>query len=226
MMNATQNPIRGGCPQKLGLIRGGLLSACLVAAPVSAAELKLGGLTFWTATVEDTESTAAPVPSLLRPAANGGWDMAAPTVDFATDIEQRFTTGLRLDSGVSAMRAAEMNGGGAINYRDYFLGMRYGSLDTKVWYLPASPTNTQAAVYYEAGWLHPVGKEVSLSLHLGQYDQSGYANAGYDTVPSLSLGASTTVGGYGLGLRLIDGGRLFGGEQDVRLMGSISKPFE
>lgn len=221
-MNTTQNRAYRGRLQRAVLI------ACFVSATVSAEEARLGSVTFWATTVEDTESAAAFGPSLLRPSANGGWDAAAPKLDFATGIEQRFMNGLSLDAGLSMTHATEIDvDGGTINYRDYFLGMRYGSLDTKVWYLPASPTSDQAAVYYEAGWLQPVGKDVSLSLRLGQYDPSNYASADYDTAPSLSLGASTTVGGYGLGLRVIDGGgRMFGGEQDLHLMGSISKPLK
>ncbi|MBU2478668.1 MAG: hypothetical protein KKA36_06220, partial [Gammaproteobacteria bacterium] len=56
---------------------------------------------------------------------------------------------------------------------------------------------------------------------------SGYSSIqGYNSdQPSLSLGASTQMRGYGLGLRLIDGGgQMFGGEEDLRVMGSISKP--
>jgi hypothetical protein len=109
-----------------------------------------------------------------------------------------------------------------IDYHDYFLGMRYGAVDTKVWYLDDL---RRCHSLLRAGWRQPVN-ETSMSLRLGQYDQSMYTLSKRHA-PSLSLGANTTMGGYGLGLRVIDGGgRLFGGEQDLRLMGSISKPLK
>ena len=224
-MKTTQNRPYRGHLHRAALIGGWLLSAGVISAPALAEEAKLGGVTFWATATEGPESVAAIGPSLLRPPASWSWDTATPKLDFATGVEHRFVSGLSLDAGLSMAHATE-DTSSTINYRDYFLGMSYGALDTKVWYLPESSTGEPSAVYYEAGWQQPVSEKVSLSVRLGQYGQSNYANAGYnDTAPSLSLGASTTMGGYGLGLRVIDGGgQMFGGEQDLRLMGSISKP--
>ncbi len=222
-MKATQNRPCRGLSMRASLVGGWLLSACIASMPAVAEEAKLGGVTFWATAAESPQSTAAIGPSLLRPPASWSWETDTPKLDFATGIEHRFISGLSLDAGLSAAHGTENTGRSTINYRDYFLGMRYGSLDTKVWYLPESSDREPSALYYEAGWQQPVSDKLSLSLRLGQYDQTYLTNE--DTAPSLSLGASTTMGGYGLGLRVIDGGgQMFGGEQDLRLMGSISKP--
>lgn len=209
--------------QKAVLIGGWLLGACSMAATALAEVTEFGGVTFWATAAESPEHAAAVGPSLLRPPASWSWGEATPKLDFATGIEHRFTEDLRLDAGLSVAHAVE-DVHSTINYRDYFLGMRYGYLDTKVWYLPETSNREPSAVYYEAGWQQPVNDRLSLSLRLGQYDQRFFGQD--DAAPSLSLGASTKVGGYGLGLSVIDGGRMFGGEQDYRLMGSISKPFK
>jgi len=227
-MKTTQvDPRRGWLP------RAALVSVCMVGSfctPMSAQaeEARLGSVTFWGAAAEGTESTAVAIgPSLLRPPASWSWETAAPKLDFATGVERRFKSGLSLNAGLSAAHAAEDVRGDTIDYRDYFLGMRYGAVDTKVWYLDDASGSDQSAVYFDAGWQQPINEKTSLSLRLGQYDQSMYTQVGNDSAPSLSLGASTSLGGYGLGLRVIDGGgRLFGGEQDLRLMGSISKPLK
>lgn len=225
-MNTIQKSRGWGQLPRAGLVGGWLLSACCLSASAVAGEAKFGSMTFWAAAAEDPDNAVAMDPALLRPPAHGTLGAAAPKLDLA-GVEHRFSSGLHLDAGLSVAYMTEEDvERSTINYRDYFLGMRYGALDTKVWYLPESATNAQSAVYYEAGWQQPVSEDVSLSLRLGQYDQSSnYTNADYDTAPTLSLGASTSLGGYGLGLRVIDGGgQMFGGEQDLRLMGSISKP--
>ena len=227
-MKTTQiDPRRGWLP------RAALVSVCMVGSfciPLSAQaeEARLGSVTFWGAAADGAENTAAAIgPSLLRPPASWSWETAAPKLDFATGVEKSFKSGLSLNAGLSTAHAAEDARGDTIDYRDYFLGMRYGAVDTKVWYLDDATGSAQSTVYYDAGWQQPVSDKLSMSLRLGQYDQSAYNLPGYETAPSLSLGANTTMGGYGLGLRVIDGGgRLFGGEQDLRLMGSISKPLK
>lgn len=183
----------------------------------------------------DTSPPALYGPSLLRPPASWSWDESAPALDFAAGIGHRFLGGLSLDAGVSISHVPEYAttalsrqlGDSAINYRDYFLGLSFGALDGKVWYIPEDNLNSElAAVYYEAGWAQLVTDKLSLSVRLGQYDGDASDRfLGPGDMPSLSLGATTTLDGYGLGLRLIDGGgRMFGGEQDLQLMGSISKP--
>ncbi|MFN2308324.1 MAG: hypothetical protein ABR553_01105 [Gammaproteobacteria bacterium] len=144
-------------------------------------------------------------------------------MDLAAGLEHHFASGLSLNAGVSLAHAYEQHR--AIDYRDYFLGVTYGSLDGKVWYLPESTLSDEPVFYYEAGWQRAVTERLSFSLRLGHAPSPGYASASSAAdLPSLSLGASTAVGGYGLGLRLIDGGgQMFGGEQDLRLMGSISR---
>ena len=83
----------------------------------------------------------------------------------------------------------------------------------------------------EPGFLFGVQRavhdELSLSVRLGQYGSAGALRDDGQPPLSLSLGASTSMAGYGLGLRLIDGGgQLFGGDRDMRLMGSISRPLK
>lgn len=183
------------------------------------------GFSLWGQSGDKPQLAAAHGPSLLRPPASWAWnDAAAPQLDLATGITHRFSSGLSLDAGLSLAHAYEQHS--AIDYHDYFLGVSYGSLDGKVWYLEESALNDEPIVYYEAGWRRAVTDKLSLSLRVGQSRSTGGYGLynGYDQ-PSLSLGASTDIGGYGLGLRLIDGGGgMFGGEQDLRLMGSISKP--
>lgn len=197
--------------------------ACLT--PVSAETPKLAGVELWMS----TEQAAATGPSLLRPPASWSWDDGVqPKLDFAAGIGRNFMNGLSLDAGVSVAHAPDYTLSPSvetINYHDYFLGMRYGALDGRVWYLPENRLGEPSGLYYEAGWQKLVTDSLSLSVRLGHYaDASPLLDPSRDA-PSLSLGASTTVDGYGLGLRLIDGGgRMFGGEQDFQLMGSISKP--
>lgn len=205
-----------------------MLCTTLAAASASAAEdvALAPGLGFWAANGVHPQFTAAQGPSLLRPPASWSWsDTAAPELDLAAGIAHRFASGLSLDAGLSLAHGYEQQV--AVDYRDYFLGVSYGSLDGKVWYLPESTLSDEPVVYYEAGWRRAVTDRLSLSLRVGQAQPpAGYGLPGnLSDQPSLSLGASTDVGGYGLGLRLIDGGgSMFGGEQDLRLMGSISKP--
>jgi hypothetical protein len=203
-----------------------LLCASLVTSVAGAETLESArGFTLWGHSEAQTQFTAAQGPSLLRPPASWSWnDATAPQMDMAAGVAHRFATGLSLDAGLSLSHAYEQHT--AIDYQDFFLGVSYGSLDGKVWYLPESALSDDPIVYYEAGWQRLVTDKLSLSLRVGHSELSDYRllSGAYDQ-PSLSLGASTDMGGYGLGLRLIDGGgSMFGGEQDLRLMGSISKP--
>ncbi len=208
------------------LASGWLGLACLPAAGF-AAETAFAGLTLWADDAADsTTGKAAIGPSLLRPPASWSWDAATPSMDFATGVERRFDSGLRMHAGLSAAHADDASQG-TINYRDYFLGMRYGAVDTRVWYLADDSGTEPSAIFYEAGWLQPIHGKLALSLRVGRYDQPLYAGDTVSTLPSLSLGASTTLGGFGLGLKLIDGGgQMFGGDQDMRLLGSISRPLK
>lgn len=168
-----------------------------------------------------TDSGAA----LLRPPESWSWNMPSPKVDFAAGLEQRFASGLSFTAGVSVAQSAEFTPLN-VNYRDYFLGVRYGSLDSKVGYLPETDAES-SALYYDAGWQRAVHEHLSVSVRVGQFTSADTLGEYADTRPSLSIGASSSMAGYGLGLRLIDGGgQLFGGDQDVRLMGSISRPLK
>lgn len=200
-----------------------LLCVCSVA-PVLAEESVLDtGFNFWGTTGEQLQFTASQGPSLLRPPASWSWDTLAPELDMAAGVSHSFANGLNLDLGMSLSHVTES--AETINYRDYFFGLSFGALEGKVWYLPETTYTDEPSLYYEAGWQQPVTENLSLSLHLGQYS-TGYSSIqGFNDQPSLSLGASTQVRGYGLGLRLIDsGGQMFGGDEDLRVMGSISKP--
>lgn len=212
------------CQRLSGPIAVGMLvCACLYAGAGSAdGAAPVSGLNFWGTSGDRTGFTAAQGPSLLRPPASWSWDGPSPQLDAAAGLGHRFESGLNLDLGMSLAHIPDRS---SINYHDYFLGLSYGALDGKVWYLPETALNEDSSLYYEAGWQQPVTENFSLSLRLGQYS-SGYTPYGEEAeLPSLSFGASTDVGGYGLGLRLVDqGGSAFGGEQDLRLMGSISKP--
>ena len=193
--------------------------------PALAEPPKLAGVALWVSTEESDVSG----PSLLRPPASWSWDDGAtPKLDFAAGVGRHFMNGLSLDAGVSVAHTPEyalLPSVSTINYHDYFLGLRYGVLEGKVWYLPETHLGEPSGLYYEAGWQQLVTDKLSLSIRLGQYADVDPMLDSSNEVPSLSLGASTTVDGYGLGLRLIDGGgRMFGGEQDLQLMGSISKP--
>lgn len=185
-----------------------------------------GGPSFWSIDTQASAQLADSGAALLRPPASWSWDRTQPVLDFAAGLEQHFANGLSLSAGVSVAQPVEvlpLN----VNYRDYFLGVRYGSLDSKVWYLPETLTEP-SALYYDAGWRHVVVHEaLSVSVRLGHYGSAGAFRAVGDPLPSLSIGATTSLAGYGLGLRLIDGGgQLFGGDQDMRLMGSISRPLK
>lgn len=198
---------------------------CALTTPSWADAPKLGGVELWVS----TEESAATGPSLLRPPASWSWDDgAAPQLDFAAGIGRNFMNGVSFDAGISVAHTPDYTltpSVNTINYHDYFLGMRYGALDGRVWYLPETRLGEPSGLYYEAGWQQLVSDKLSLSVRLGHYaDANPLLDPSHDA-PSLSLGASTTVEGYGLGLRLIDGGgHMFGGEQDLQLMGSISKP--
>ena len=203
-----------------------LVIGCLagMSLPVQAEDGLLGkGYRLWT--VQDGLSAAHPQgPALLRPSLSSD-GASLPKLDFATGIERHFSNGLSLDAGVSMAQGVQLN---PVNYRDYFLGVRYGSWDGKVWYLPElADSEVPDSLYYEAGWSQPVGEQSALSLRLGQQQSLGAALLDDAArTPNLSLGATTHMRGYGLGLRLVEsGGILFGGEQDLRVMGSISKPF-
>lgn len=231
---------------KNSVLRGVLLplavfTVCVsFGAPMAAAGPRLGGMDLWVTTGERTSSPALNGPSLLRPPASWSWQMPVPSLDFAAGIGRRFVSGMNLDAGVSvahipgsmSMEPTPVDDAAAreIDYRDYFLGVSYGSLDGKIWYLPENArlgVQPAAAMYYEAGWVGPLSSNLSVSVRLGHYEgtTAGRLLGGGANAPSLSLGASTTLSGYGLGLRVIDGGgRMFGGEQDFQLMGSISKP--
>lgn len=159
---------------------------------------------------------------LLRPPASWSWKNVPPQLEFAAGVERHFASGLSVDFGLSSAQFTESP---AINYRDYFLGVSYGSLDGKLWYLPETLDGETTAMYYEAGWSPAVSDRVALSLRLGQQVGGAAVSPGFDSgLPSVSLGASTRFYGYGLGLSVIDGGgSMFGGDADFRLMGSISK---
>lgn len=204
---------------------GLLLCASVAASTVCADDAGLAsGFSLWGQGGDKPQFTATQGPSLLRPPASWSWnDAASPQLDLATGVTHRFSSGLSLDAGLSLAHVYEQHT--AIDYHDYFLGVSYGALDGKVWYLPESALSDDPVFYYEAGWQRPVTEKLSLSLRVGHSQSTGYGllNDAYDQ-PSLSFGASTDMAGYGLGLRLIDGGgSMFGGEQDLRLMGSISK---
>lgn len=228
----SHTAVKKSVEQRTGLMQVLALGVCACVHTDILAGPNLGGVGLWLST--ENVSPAQNGPSLLRPPASWSWDAPAPALDFAAGIEHRFLGQLSLDAGVSVAHIPEFLPSAvsgladdAINYRDYFLGLRYGSLDGKVWYLPESDSGMEtSAMYYEAGWAQPVTDKLSLSVRLGQYDGSS-SNRLFEpnNMPSLSLGATTTLEGYGLGLRLIDGGgQMFGGEQDLQLMGSISKP--
>lgn len=193
--------------------------------PASAATPILDGVELWAS----TDESAAIGPSLLRAPASWSWDDGAtPKLDFAAGVGRNFMNGLSLDAGIAVAHKPENtlpSSFSTINYHDYFLGLRYGALDGRVWYLPETQMGEPSGLYYEAGWQQLVTDKLSLSVRLGHYaDADTLLNPATES-PSLSLGASTTVDGYGLGLRLIDsGGQMFGGGQDLQLMGSISKP--
>lgn len=214
-------------PQCTSMLRrlARVLCGCILATPVQAEHPLLRGVDFWVTTDEPAPAVG---PTLLRPPASWSWDSASPKLDFAAGIERTFLSGLSLGAGVSVAHVPDYAltpPTNTINYHDYFLGLSYGSLDSKIWYLPESRRGDPAGLYYEAGWQRPVSDTVSLSVRLGQYaDVQSRAFETSSDMPSLSLGASTTLDGYGLGLRLIDGGgRMFGGDRDLQLMGSISK---
>lgn len=213
---------------RLFLIAGIACGAGLGATAAGADEaLPTSGFSLWGQNGATPQFTASQGPSLLRPPASWAWnDAATPQLDLATGITHRFSSGLSLDAGLSLAHAYEQHT--AIDYHDYFLGVSYGSLDGKVWYLEETALSDDPILYYEAGWQRAITDKLALSLRVGQSQSAGYGRGLYDMhdQPSLSLGASTDMGGYGLGLRLIDGGGgMFGGEQDLRLMGSISRPF-
>ncbi|MFA7387757.1 MAG: hypothetical protein WCZ87_08870 [Thiohalobacteraceae bacterium] len=202
---------------------GALACACLYAGTVTAEPADaVPGLNLWGTAGERNSFTGTQGPSLLRPPASWSWDGPSPQLDGAAGLGHRFVSGLNLDLGMSVAHIPERS---SINYHDYFFGLSYGALDGKVWYLPETALNEESSLYYEAGWQQPITPKLALSLRVGQFS-SGYTQYGEPAeLPSLSLGASTDVGGYGFGLRLVDQrGSLFGGEQDLRLMGSISKP--
>lgn len=225
MMIRSHN--RDTAPNRLNIKILLLFCAGIVAGGANAADEldTLRGLSLWGASGDRAHFTAASGQSLLRPPASWSWnDGAAPQLDIAAGVARRFASGLSLDAGLSLSHVYEQHT--AIDYRDYFMGVSYGDLDGKVWYLPESALSDEPILYYEAGWRREVTDNLSLSLRVGQAQTPGYglANSLYEQ-PSLSLGASTDVGGYGLGLRLIGGGGgMFGGGQDLRLMGSISTP--
>lgn len=208
-------------------IKVGLLLCASITMGAASAEdaAAVSGLSLWGQSGAHPQFTATQGPSLLRPPASWAWnDAAAPQLDLAAGMAHRFSGGLSLDAGMSLAHAYEQHT--AIDYHDYFLGVSYGSLDGKVWYLPESTLSDEPILYYEAGWRRALTEKMSLSLRVGHTASSSYGllNDSPD-LPSLSLGATTDLGGYGLGLRLIDGGgSMFGGEQDLRLMGSISRP--
>lgn len=210
---------------QLGYLAIRVMALMCASGSVTAAEDSLlnSGLSFWGATGAQSQFTAAQGPSLLRPPSSWSWDTSAPTLDLAAGVTHRFTNGLNLDLGMSLAHESERVE--TINYRDYFLGLSFGSLEGRLWYLPETAFTDEPSLYYEAGWQQPISEKLSFSLRLGQYSTAYNNLPGSTDRPSLSLGASTMVRGYGLGLRLIDhGGHMFGGEQDLRLMGSISKP--
>lgn len=180
------------------------------------------GYSLWS--IQDGQVTNHQGPALLRPTL--GTDAASlPNMNFASGIGRQFDNGLSLDAGVSISQAMQLN---PVNYRDYFMGVSYGNWDGKVWYLPeAVDSDIADSLYYEAGWSKPVGEQFAFSLRVGQQQSLGTRLLDdASKTPNLSLGASANLRGYGLGLRLVEsGGQLFGGEEDLRVMGSISKPF-
>lgn len=209
-----------------GLVQTTTICLCLGGGTLAAEEQALpSGFSLWTVN-KDTNPLNLQSQSLLRPPSRNAFETQDNDLDMAVGIEHRFDNGLSVDLGVSMAQGTQFN---PINYRDYFLGMRYGSLEGKVWYLPeVQDQDEPASLYYEAGWTQPVSDQLSFSLHLGQQQPLGNSLLGLQpsTEPNLSFGASANLRGYGLGLRLIDnGGRMFGGEDDLSIMGSISKPF-
>lgn len=202
-----------------------MLCVCTAAPVLAESPLFDSGLNFWGARGDQTQFTGTQGPSLLRPPASWSWDTGAPELDLAVGVTHYFDNGLNLGLGMSLSHATDTQSAETINYRDYFFGLSFGAVEGKVWYMPETAFSDEPSMYYEAGWLQPVTEKLSLSLRLGQYS-SGYSSIhGFSDQPSLSLGASTQMRGYGLGLRLMDGGgHMFGGEEDLRVMGSISKP--
>lgn len=207
-----------------GFISGIAMSSCLAAAAAGGAEPgdPPTGWSLWSSK-GDAFSGDGWGQALLRPSASWSRDKAPPQLEFAAGIGHRFASGLSVDFGLSSAQVAESP---AINYRDYFLGVRYGSLDSKLWYLPESRDGDATAMYYEAGWSPVLGDRLALSLRLGQRVGGATAFTAFESdFPSVSLGASTHFRGYGVGLSLVDGrGSVFGGDADFRLMGSISRP--
>ncbi len=202
------------------LLHWGVGALCAFSGAVSAEEGLPTGFSLWGVGGTQSVSTfSSEGQGLLRPPASWSWD-ALPQLDAAAGVGHRFRGGLNIDLGLSLSHSVEAD---AINYRDYFLGLSYGSLEGKFWYLPDAGDNDSTSMYYEAGWNQPVNDRLSVSLRLGQQYRMGSSLITQDSrLTNLSIGASTRMGQYGLGLRFIDnGGRMFGGEDDFRLMGSI-----
>ncbi|MDV3239873.1 MAG: hypothetical protein LOY58_13600 [Gammaproteobacteria bacterium] len=205
-----------------GFIRGIVMSSCLAAGAASGEPGDPAtGWSLWN--TDGVEASGGGWgQALLRPPASWSWDNAPPQLELAAGVGHRFASGLNVDVGLSSSQVAESP---AINYRDYFLGVSYGSLDGRLWYLPEVLDGEATAMYYEAGWSPAVSDRLAFSLRLGQQVGGSTSLTGFDSgLPSVSLGASTRFHGYGLGLSLIDGGgSMFGGDSDFRLMGSISR---
>ncbi|MBZ0071042.1 MAG: hypothetical protein WCY26_01325 [Thiohalobacteraceae bacterium] len=210
-----------------GLVRGIVLSSCVAAGAAGGAEpaAPATGWSLWNAAGAEA-ADGAWGQGTLRPPASWAWHNAPPRLELAAGIGHRFASGLNIDVGLSSAQVAQVSELPAIDYRDYFLGVSYGTLDGKLWYLPETLDGETTAMYYEAGWSPVVSDKLAFSLRLGQQVGGSTPMAGFDSgLPNVSVGASTRFHGYGLGLSVIDGGgSVFGGDADLRLMGRISRP--
>lgn len=139
---------------------------------------------------------------------------------FATQLQRQFDENLSVDIGLSYSSKIQHN---PIDYKDIFMGMNYGAVGGRVWYLDPAQSPDEGGWYYEAGWQSPVARDFSLAFQVGQGFRNGQATR---EVPDLSVSAFGAYRGYDLGVRVIDRSGLgMTGETDFSLMGSLRKRF-
>lgn len=143
--------------------------------------------------------------------------------DLYAGIARDVWGGLSLDTGVASHRADPQLAG---NYKEYYFGLAYENVEGRVWYTDDYEGQGLAKSYYEFGLRSDLNEDFSLSARLGYGDME--PGRGREKYTDYSLAAELRdVHGFGVGLRVMGTrDQAVAGQDDVRLLGTISRSFK
>lgn len=148
--------------------------------------------------------------------------------DLYAGLSRELGHGFAIDTGVAqyGLNADSDDPQEPVPYQEYYFGLTYERLEGKVWYTDDYEGSGFAKSYYQVGVSSELGEDFQLSARLG-YSAFEEAAVGQENYTDYSLAAEKrNERGLGIGLRLMGTQReAVPGENDLRLMGTISHSF-